>query len=402
MHDNGFPAPRDPVLEPIDTIELKDAILDLSDPENPQEPVWPEADFIVGNPPFLGDKLMRAELGDSYVETVRALYEERLPKRLDLCCYWFEKARAQITSARCSRAGLLATQGIRGGSNRKTIERIKESTDIFFAESDRNWILDGAIVHVSMIGFGESDGQQSQLDGAPVDSIHSNLTAGRLADVSKAKTLSKNESFCFLGVMKAGSFDITESVALQMAASPNPHGSPNSDVLRPRLTARDILQRQPVNWIIDFGCDATQSEAAPYADPWKHVEENVKPARINNRRRRLAEKWWIHGEARPGLRNALQGLSRFIVTPEVSKHRIFVWLDGVYLADHQTRAFPTDDNYFLGLLHSRVHETWARAMGTQLRERESGFRYTPTTCFETLSRADRCAAGGDCGGGPAA
>jgi len=76
---------------------------------------------------------------------------------------------------------------------------------------------------------------------------------------------------------------------------------------------------------------------------------------------------------------------RFIVTPEVSKHRVFVWLDGAYLADHQTRAFPRTDDYFFGILHSRVHETWARAQGTQLRERESGFRYTPSTCFETFA-----------------
>jgi hypothetical protein len=98
----------------------------------------------------------------------------------------------------------------------------------------------------------------------------------------------------------------------------------------------------------------------------------------------MAERWWIHGESRPGLRNALTGHSRFIVTPEVSKHRVFSRLDDVFLADHQTRAFPFDDDYHFGVLHSRVHELWARAQGTQLRERESGFRYTPSTCFETF------------------
>jgi len=184
--------------------------------------------------------------------------------------------------------------------------------------------------------------------------------------------------------MKAGAFDISEAAALEMAKSPNPHGKPNSDVLRPRLTARDILQRGDVGWIIDFGCDGQPNEAASFEMPWEYLERFVKPERLKNRRKRLATHWWLHGECRPGLRRALTGRSRFIVTPEVSKHRIFVWLDDVYLADHQTRAFARDDDYFFGVLHSRTHEVWARAKGTQLREVESGFRYTPTTCFETF------------------
>jgi len=119
------------VLEPFESIRRMDAILDRSDPNNPREPEWPAAEFIVGNPPFLGDKLMRGELGNDYVEAVREMYDGRLPKRLDLCCYWFEKARHQVEHKKTMRAGLLATQGIRGGSNRSVLERIKESGDIF-------------------------------------------------------------------------------------------------------------------------------------------------------------------------------------------------------------------------------------------------------------------------------
>ena len=184
--------------------------------------------------------------------------------------------------------------------------------------------------------------------------------------------------------MKAGPFDIAEAQAAAMLKMPNAHPVTNSDVLRPRLTARDILQRHPVGWIIDFGCDMTLAEASRFEEPFNHVEARVKPTRLENRRVRLAEKWWIHGEPRPGLRKSLLGLHRFIVTPEVSKHRIFVWLDSFFLADHQTRAFASDQDSFMGILHSRIHEVWARAKGTQLRESESGFRYTPTTCFETF------------------
>jgi type II restriction/modification system DNA methylase subunit YeeA len=146
---NGFGFPADPVLRPLsDNIRLMDAIL-----SEDGEPEWPAVAFIIGNPPFLGDKLMRREQGDSYVDRLRKHYQDRIPGQSDLCCYWFEKARAQIAAGNCKRAGLLATQGIRGGANREVLKRIKEGGEIFWAESDRPWILDGANVHVSMVGF---------------------------------------------------------------------------------------------------------------------------------------------------------------------------------------------------------------------------------------------------------
>src|SRR5207237_9424291 len=123
---NGYQSPRDPVLDPSETIRHADAILDRSDPENPTEPEWPEAEFIVGNPPFLGDKKMRGELGDDYVTALRALYADSIPGGADVCCYWFEKARRQIGEERALRAGLLATQGISGGAKCKGLDRIKE------------------------------------------------------------------------------------------------------------------------------------------------------------------------------------------------------------------------------------------------------------------------------------
>jgi len=380
---NGFGA-SEPILKPFENIKRMDAIIDLTDPDNPKEPEWPNTEFIVGNPPFLGDKKMRNELGDQYVGALRKLYEDRLPGQSELCCYWFEKARKLILGDRCKRAGLLATQGIRGGANRAVLDRIKQTGDIFFAVPDRNWILDGATVHVSLVGFDNGDEKTRTLNGESVKSIHANLTKGSTANVGTATPQLANSELCYLGVMKAGPFDITESQATSMSVVPNVYGVPNSDVLRPRLTARDILQRQVVGWIIDFGCEATIAEASRYEEPWKYVESHVKPRREGNRRTRLAKEWWIHGEARPGLRKSLLGLKRFIVTPEVSKHRIFVWLESVFLADHQTRAFASDQDYFFGILHSSLHEYWARSQGTQLRERESGFRYTPTTCFETF------------------
>ena len=400
--DNGFDNDRSPVLQNLDGFHNEDALLvphfrskakTLKEAQASEhagddalkfytERDWPKCDVIVSNPPFLGDKVMRGELGDAYVEELRRIYSNRIPGQSDLCCYWFEKARELVEQNKCDRAGLLATQGIRGGANREVLKRIKGTGDIFFAVSDREWILDGANVHVSMVGFDSGKEKAKSLNGKPVLVIEINLSES--GDLPSAQPLQENSETCFLGVMKAGAFDIDEQKASQMLSAPNPHSIPNSEVLRPRFTARDILQRTGGGWIIDFGCDTELDAAAKFQEPFRHVETNVKPERIHNRRKSLADYWWIHGEPRPGLRKMLTGLNRFIITPEVSKHRIFVWLDAVNLADHQTRVFTRDDDYFFGVLHSRLHQTWALAQGTQLREKESGFRYTPTSCFETF------------------
>ncbi len=177
LRDNGFGTPSEPILKPLDTIVQMDAILAFDEHGRPVEPTWPESDMIIGNPPFLGGKRLRAELGDRYVDALFALYERRVPHDADLVTYWFERARALITAGQANRAGLLATQGIRGGANRKVLEHIKQTGDIFMAWSDRPWILDGAAVHVSIIGFDDGSEQSRTLDGGSVQAINPNLTS---------------------------------------------------------------------------------------------------------------------------------------------------------------------------------------------------------------------------------
>ena len=380
---NGFGLDRDPVLRPMEhNFQNKDAILDLSDPENPKEPDWPRVDYIVGNPPFLGDKLMRGGLGDEYVDKLRTLYDDRIPGQSDLCCYWFEKARAHAAAGKCERVGLLATQAIRGGGNRVVLDRIKETGQIFFAESDRPWVLDGASVHVSMVAWDLGDEDRTLLDGQVVDEVNSNLTG--TADITQARDLQANGHIAFLGSCKGGSFDIGEDEALQLLErAGNPHGRPNSDVVRPVVNSQDLLSRRDQRWIID-NRDLELHEVALYERPHQIVENRVKPARDKNRNKWLKENWWRPQRMRPEMREAIRPLSRFAVTPTTSKHRVFLWLWHPVLPDHQLIVFARSDDYFFGVLHSRLHEVWARAQGTQLREAESGFRYTPTTCFETF------------------
>jgi type II restriction/modification system DNA methylase subunit YeeA len=410
--DNAMGEEEEPILRVLDNIQHRDAIMDLDAEGNPKlnsegnpiEPVWPEADFIVGNPPFLGGNMIRQELGDTYVDALFRVYEGRVPHFADLVCYWFEKARAALEADRASRVGLLATQGIRGGVNRAVLDRIQDSAHIFNAWSDKPWILDGAAVHVSIVCFEDpanNGNKPPYLDGVAVHHIHPDLTSG--VNTTRASVLPENDQICFMGPSAKGDFDIDAETARKMLSAPrNVNKRPNSDVVRPVASGVDLVQRNRGLWTIDFGVDMPEDKAAMYELPFEYVRHHVLPIRQENRREAYRQKWWIYGEARPGMRKALKtlwwlygrprpqmrkaikGIKRYIATPATSKHRIFVWVKPEVLCNQGTLVFARSDDYFFGVLHSCVHELWARAQGTQLREVESGFRYTPTSTFETF------------------
>jgi type II restriction/modification system DNA methylase subunit YeeA len=381
LHDNGFGIPSSPILKPLHHIERRDAVLAEAGDGKLVEPTWPNADVIVGNPPFLGSRFLRRELGDDYVAKLFQLYDGRISGEADLVIYWFERANQERIAGRVKRVGLLATQGIRGRANRRVLERIKASGDIFMAWSDREWILDGAAVHVSMVGFDDGTETNRRLNGESVTKINADLTSG--TDISGAPRLRENLGVCFQGPVKVGPFEVDAQTASRFLEAPNPHRKPNADVVRPWVNASHLTKRLPQLWIVDFGA-MTEDEAADYEAPFEHVRRVVKPVRDHNRRARRRENWWQLGETVPGLRLATQGKSRIIATPRVAKHRVFVWLDARTLPDSAVVVIARDDDYCFGVLHSRMHELWARAKGTQLREAESGFRYTPTTTFETF------------------
>ncbi len=372
---------REPILEPLDNIALDDAILTSCEDGEIVATTWPRADFVIGNPPFLGNHLMRRELGDDAVDHIYAAWEGRVPHGADLCAYWLENGRRSIVAGDAKRVGLIATQSIRGGQSRRVLEKIKTTGDIFFAVSDRDWILDGASVHISMIGFDGGSEKERKLDGRSVPSIYANLSS-RTVDITQAKKLAANSNICFEGVKKSGAFDIPEGQVKLWENMPNPNGKPNTDVLKPLVNGRDVMGQPSNRWIIDFGVDMPETDAMLYERPYEYLLAEVKPQRAQMRGA-VGVPWWLHQRPRPNMRKALHNLERFIVTPRVSKHRVFQWIQQPTLPDSALDVFARDDDYFFGILQSRPHEVWALAMGTQLREKESGFRYTPTSCFET-------------------
>ena len=375
---NGFFDVQEPILQNLYNIECRDAILTVDLHGKPVEPDWPEADVIIGNPPFLGGSKLRRELGDAYIEALWQLYKGRVPGGADLVCYWYEKAQALIADKRTKRAGLLATNSIRGGANRRVLERIKEMGDIFMAWSDRDWILDGAAVNVSMVGFDDGSEQIRSLDGKLVSDINPDLTG--TSNLTKAGVLLENTGIAFKGPSPGGSFDIPDVLAQEMLSAINNSGRSNREVVRPVLNAADIMKTQRHYWTIDFN-QMPLEEATLYEKPFEFVKQTVYPERVANRRKAYRDRWWLYQEPRVGLREALKGLQRYIVTPRLAKHRVFVWTMPEVLANDANVDIAREDDYMLGVLQSKPHVQWALCKGTSLEDRP---RYTATTTFETF------------------
>lgn len=378
MRANGFSATRNPILKPLDTIECRDALLN----EDGSEAEWPEANVIVGNPPFLGTKLVLGVLGNEYVRQLRLIYRARVSEFSDYVCYWFYKSLTQLHNEKVTRVGLVATNSIRGGRNRLVLDEIVNDCGILDAWSDEPWVVDGAAVRVSLIVFGAGN-ENRRLNGRAVDQINSDLTTGKML-VSSTRQLGSNKRICFVGTVKGGNFDLRGEEARQLLLLPlNPNGRPNSDVVRPWWNGIDIVRRRQDKWVIDFGCDASELDAALYEAPFAITYERVLPHRRNVRNPREQKLWWVFSRALPALRAALAPLQRYIGTAALAKHRLFVWIDASIHPDHQIVTIARDDDTTFGVLHSRFHELWSLRMCTWLGVGNDP-RYTPTTCFETF------------------
>jgi hypothetical protein len=244
--------------------------------------------------------------------------------------------------------------------------------------------LDGAAVHVSMVGFDNGSEVLKTVDDSPTTNISADLRGD--LDLTHAQRLRENIGIAFIGDMKKGQFDIENELARKMLAAPsNPNGRSNRDVIRPWINGLDVTRRPRRMWIIDFGIDMAETDAALYEQPYEYVRAQVKPERDKVRNPLERARWWLHGRTAPDLRLAVQGLQQYIATPRVAKHRIFVYVEAKTIPDGQLVVIARDEDYIFGVLQSKPHELWARRMGTQVREAESGFRYTPTSTFETFA-----------------
>lgn len=426
---NGYTAYAEPILSSLDSIENRDALLN----HDGTEAAWPEADVIVGNPPFLGGKRLRDGLGDDTVERLFAAYRGRVPAEADLVCYWVEKAWRAVSSSighaspgvmlrsgeaasrstrddgasfdtpalappdrrapqddegdgaggRVLRVGLVTTNSIRGGVNRRVLEPIANAHALRDVWPDEPWVLEGAAVRVSMVGFGWSFVKR-RLNGDEVEQINADLTAGSL-DLTQAIALSANDHIAFIGDQKGGPFDVPgEQARLWLSAPLNPNGRPNSDVLRPWRNGRELTKRSKDIWIIYFDEVAkTENFASLYQAPFEWIRQKSSAITRSQRELHTAKRWWLHQRSRPALRAALQPFRRYIANPRNATYKLFVWLPTIVVPDSQLVVFARDDETAFGVLHSRTHELWALRLGTWLGVGNDP-RNTVTTTFDTF------------------
>ena len=381
MLQNGFSVSRNPILQSLKNIDTGNALLN-SDGSRRR---WPDANVIIGNPPFLGAKLMNRRLGKAETAAIRAA--SSLPGFTDLVCFWFDHAHEMIKSGRTERAGLVATNSIRKNTNLPVLQRITRDLRIFSAWSEEKWTVEGAAVDVSLICFCRPEGAKNDLlNGRVVPRVFADLTAD--IDLTAARPLAGNRNSAFLGIQKSGPFDVPGDTARSWMSLPtNPNGRSNAEVLRPYWNGDDVTGRPRDMYFIDLPLGMTEREAALYDAPFTHlkVTPDENGQNLSALRQALGERagprWWEPHWPRPEMRSRIADLHRFIVTPETSEHRIFTWMMPPTLPDKNLIVIPRSDDLIFGILHSKFHASWAARKGSDLQDRP---RYTHTTTFATF------------------
>ena len=338
---------------------------------------WPEADAIIGNPPFTGGKRIRSELGDSYAEKVYAKYPE-VKDSADICTHWFRNAHNTLSDK--GRAGLVGTNSVRQGiSRRASLAYITANSGfIHNAISSQRWSGD-ANVHVSIVNWSKVRPGSCMLDGHKVLSINSSLTSG--IDPTLAPKLLANKRHAFQGIIPVGVDNFTLTPAQAKEWMQNDPGY--KVVLKPFLTADDLTDSplaRPLRWIIDFN-NMSLEEAEKFALPFQQVRSLSRPYRLNNSRESTRTKWWQFGEKRPAMRRKIEEMNGCLCFPRHSKWYIPLEIEKDLLPGDSTTVIASRDFYILGVLTSGVHRSWVHAQKSTLEDR---VRYTHTTCFETF------------------
>jgi hypothetical protein len=360
---------------------------------NPRKAAWPAADYIVGNPPFVGTKRMRAVLGDGYVDAIRETWNE-LPDSSDFVMYWWHAAARLLQLGGAQRFGFITTNSITQSFNRRVVSSMletKPAVSIVFAIGDHPWVdaSDGAAVRISLtvVESGSAQGVAGSIvreRGGSDGSIEVDLrfSSGRVdaalragASLVATTALRANGGFSGMGSALHGAGFILDPEEARALREQGP------SVIRPYLGGADLLKTPRERYLIDFS--GLAEDQARNANPaaFQRVLDRVKPERDHNRRSSIREHWWRFGWERPKLRVAQRGLSRFIGTTETSKHRVFQFIGGEYVADHMIVCFASESPLVLGTLSSRLHIAWALAAGGRLGVGNDP-RYNKTRCFE--------------------
>lgn len=419
---HGHIRPPEPVLRDMKTLECRDAVLAwdkvVEDPDrktyagtprvgagasespaeksprpyfeyvNARPAEWPKADFIVGNPPYMGRGRQREEFGDGYVDALHAAYPE-VNDNVDYVMYWWYRAAKRVAKGETIRAGLITTNSITQIHNREIVAQAdRNGAHVVWASPDHPWVddADAAAVRVAMTVVARDGHHATLIDvddngnverQSNVDAVHADLTAE--VDVARAagEPLLANAGLSSQGFTLVGQGFVLKGDEARSLLSKGIKGAPR---IRPYMSGRDLTRRPRDQYVIDFGV-LEEKEARKYPVLFDIVRSRVKPLREENSDRSTRENWWLFGRNRPELREALEGLSRYVATSETSKHRFFLFLPEEVACSHAAVVLPLDDAFYLGVLSSRPHIVWSLAAGGRLEDRP---RYQKTMCFDAF------------------
>lgn len=369
---------------------------------NPRQAAWPRADFIVGNPPFIGAGAMRGALGDGYVDALRGSWP-KVPESADFVMYWWHHAAEQVRGGQAERFGFITTNSLRQTFNRRVVQQATDDRrlSLVYAVPDHPWVDsgNGAAVRIAMTvaAPGHHEGRlytvrtETEGDDGEVavtlaerrGMIHADLSVG--ANVAGAGALRAMAGVSSPGVKLHGSgFIVTREQAASLGLGKVPGLERH---IREYRNGRDLTATPRDVLVIDlFGLSADEVRQR-YPACYQWVLERVKPERDQNNRAVYRDNWWVFGEPRKDLRPALEGLSRYIATVETAKHRVFQYLSGDVMPDNKLVVIALEDGLHLGALSSRVHGAWALAAGSWLGVGNDPV-YVKTRCFEAFPFPD--------------
>ncbi len=364
---------------------------------NPSKAEWPQADFIVGNPPFIGNKRMRDALGDGYADALRTAWPE-VPESADFVMYWWHKAAEVVRTGQAQRFGLITTNSLTMIFNRRVIEAHQSATpplSLDFAIADHPWVdsADGAAVRIAMSAgsAGQHEGRLLQvMDEKESDNgevtvtlaarnglVHADLKIG--ANVAAAKKLAANSLLSNRGVIPHGAgFTVTPAEAEQLGLGRIPELNQH---IRPYRNGKDLTATPRGVLVIDLYGLQIEQVRSRFPAVYQWLLDRVKPERDENNRARVRDLWWLFAEPRSVMRRTFKGIPRYIATGQVAKHRLFQWLSSDILPDDKLIAIASAEALHHGVLSSETHSTWALAAGGLLEDRPV---YSKSTCFETF------------------
>ncbi|MFP4295304.1 MAG: class I SAM-dependent DNA methyltransferase, partial [Halothiobacillaceae bacterium] len=347
---------------------------------NPRKAEWPQADYIVGNPPFIGASTMRRALGDGYVDAVRKVYKGAVPESADFVMHWWHIAAEKVRHGEAKRFGLITTNSLRQTFNRRVVQpHLDDSRNplsLAFAIPDHPWVdsNDGAAVRIAMtVGVGgEVPGSLREVIdetsmGDDSRSVRLNNRDGKIfpdlaigADVAGAQPLKSQDGIAIKGfeLGSQGFLMPAEDAEQFIATHPAAH-----EVLKPYMNGRDLTSGKLHRYVIDFQGFSESEAMISHPELFQYLIERVRPERQVNRESRTSKNWWLFRRSGADLRKAASGLDRFIVTTRTARHRVFQFTPSNLVAESKIVVIASDESWVLGTLSSRAHTTFALRAG---------------------------------------